>query len=582
MTILKVASEKHVLLFTMHHVVSDAWSTGVLIRELSELYQSFVAGHGSSLEPLAIQYADYAAWQRRWLEGEVLQKQLAYWANQLEGAPDGLNLPLDRPRGSDVTYNGARAEFMLPARLVTALAALARHEGTTLFVTLLAGFQALLARYTGQDDSVVGTPIAGRNGAETEPLIGFFVNTLVLRSRVNPTATFRGFLGEVRETVLEATAHQDIPFERLVDELQPTRGAGRTPLFQVAFVFQNTPREALAMSQLALRNRPVETLTTKFDWSLSLVEAGQQVVGHFEYNTDLFDAETIRQVIEHYENLLAAAVEAPDGVLSQLDMLSVKERQRQLVEWNDTAREYPGEQSIQALFEEQVERGPDRVAVILDGHQVTYRMLNARANQLAHHLRSLGVGPEVLVGLYMERSIELVVGILGILKSGGCVCSAGSGPAVRAADVHGRRRGTGGDRDRGSPRGQTSRDQGPPAQPRQRVGCDRSRTGECTCRRHECRQRRVRDLHVGVDRYAERHTGYAPQCGPSVRRDRCLVRLRGGRRLVALPLVCLRFFGLGAVGGPLLRRAAGGRPVLWSHARRRSSSICWRGSRSPS
>ncbi len=418
-TILRVASAKHVVLFTMHHVVSDAWSTGVLIRELSELYQAFAAGHVTTLQPLAVQYADYAAWQRRWLEGEILQEQLAYWERQLDGAPESLNLPVDRPRGSDVTYNGSREEFVLPAHLVAPIAVLARSEGTTLFVALLAAFQALLGRYTGQNDIVVGTPIAGRNGAETEPLIGFFVNTLVLRSRLDPTATFRSFLEEVHETVLDATAHQDIPFERLVDALQPTRGVGHTPLFQVAFVLQNTPREALAMSELTLRNRAVETRTAKFDWSLSLAETGQEVVGHFEYNTDLFDAETIRRVIGHYEHLLGAVVGDPDGALSQLEVLSDADRTRTLVEWNDTATEYPRDASIQGVFEEQVRRTPDAVAVVTEGDQLTYAELNRHANRLAHHLAGFGVRAGTAVGVYMERSVDIVIAQLAVLKSGG-------------------------------------------------------------------------------------------------------------------------------------------------------------------
>jgi amino acid adenylation domain-containing protein len=416
--VLQVADEKHVVLFTMHHVVSDAWSTGVLVRELSELYQAFVAGRVTSLQPLGIQYADYAVWQRRWLTGEMLQTQLSYWKQQLQGLPDYLNLPLDRPRASDVTHNGAKVASTLSARLVAPLAALARAEGTTLFVTLLATFQTLLHRYSGQDDIVVGTPVAGRTSAETEPLIGFFVNTLVLRSRVDPSATFREFLRTVHATVMDATAHQDLPFERLVDELQPTRGVGHTPLFQVAFVLQNAPREALAMSELTLRNWPIEAGTAKFDWSLSLVETGEEVAVHFEYNTDLFNAETIRRVIAHYETLLGAVAADPSRSIAALEMLSDAARHKQLVEWNDTAREYPREASIQALFEEQVERSPDAVAVIRGDTQLTYRTLNDRANRLARYIRTRGVGLESRVGICLERSPEFLVAVLAVLKSG--------------------------------------------------------------------------------------------------------------------------------------------------------------------
>jgi amino acid adenylation domain-containing protein len=416
---LRVTDQRHVVLFTMHHIVSDAWSTGVLVRELSELYQSLVAGRESALPPLPIQYADYAAWQRRWLESDSVQEQLQYWKRQLTGIPEQLALPLDRPRGADVTYNGAREAFGIEGDLVGSLASLGRDEGTTLFVSLLAVFQMLLHRYTGQRDIVTGAPIAGRNTAETEPLIGFFINTLVLRSRIDPMRTFRDLLREVHETVLNATANQDLPFERLVDELNPARGAGVTPLFQVAFVLQNAPRETLTMSDLVLRNRPVETRTSKFDWTVSLIEVAEGIAGHIEYNTDLFDGATLRRVAHDYKNLIKECVTHPDRVIADLEVLDGPGRQRVLVEWNDPTVEYPGSTCLHQWFDEQVERAPDRVAVILDGHQVTYRALSARANQLAHHLRSLGVGPEAPVGLYLERSIEMVVGILGVLKAGG-------------------------------------------------------------------------------------------------------------------------------------------------------------------
>jgi amino acid adenylation domain-containing protein len=418
-TILRVRPDRHVVLFTMHHIVSDAWSTGVLVRELSELYLAFVSGRGSSLPALPIQYADFAAWQRRWLEGGELQNQLDYWTRQLEGIPDRLELPLDGRRGSDVTYNGAREDVIIPRPLVAALTTLARGEGTTLFVALLAMFKLLLHRYTGQRDIVVGAPIAGRSSAETEPLIGFFVNTLVLRSRVDPTRSVRDFIRDVHDTVLNAQAHQDLPFERLVDELNPTRGLGHTPLFQVAFVLQNAPREALQMSELTLRNRSSETRTAKFDWSVALVEAGDEIVGHFEYNTDRFAAGTIQRAIGHYTNLLAGCVADPYRTIADIEVLDDSERDRQLVEWNDTVSEYPREASIQQLFEEQVERAPDAVAIVDGGAQLTYQELNDRANRLARHLRRRGVERETAVGICLERSPELIVAVLAILKCGG-------------------------------------------------------------------------------------------------------------------------------------------------------------------
>jgi amino acid adenylation domain-containing protein len=418
-TLLRVTDFRHVVLFTMHHIVSDGWSTGVLIRELSELYQALVAGRGYALPPLPIQYADYAVWQRRWLDSNVLQEQVEYWKRQLDGIPEQLALPLDRPRGADVTYSGAREPFSIQAQFVAPLASLARDEGTTLFVALLAVFKVLLHRYTGQHDIVVGAPIAGRNTDETEPLIGFFVNTLVLRSRVDPTGSFRNLLRQVHETVLNATANQDLPFERLVDELSPTRGAGHTPLFQVAFVLQNAPREALMMSDLTLRTRPLETRTSKFDWSISLTEVAEGLAGTFENNTDLFDRATIQRVVHDYQHLIAEAVANPDQVIADLEVMDSASRHRVLVEWNDTVREYPREASIPALVEERVAQTPDAVAVVDGVTHLTYRELNDRANRLARHLRRRGLRPETKVGLYLERSPEFIVAVLATLKSGG-------------------------------------------------------------------------------------------------------------------------------------------------------------------
>jgi amino acid adenylation domain-containing protein len=418
-TILRVRHDRHVVLFTMHHIVSDAWSTGVLVRELSDLYRAFAAGAGSSLPALPIQYADFAVWQRQWLEGGELQNQLGYWKRQLEGIPDSLELPLDGRRGSDVTYEGARETFVIPARLVAPLTTLARGEGTTLFVTLLAMFQLLLHRYTGQRDIVVGAPIAGRSSAETEALIGFFINTLVLRSRVDPSKRVRDLIKDVHDTVLNAHAHQDVPFERLVDELKPTRGVGHTPLFQVAFVLQNAPREALQMSELTLSNRTMETRTAKFDWSVSLIEAGDEIVGHFEYNTDLFATGTIRRAIDHYTHLLGECVADPLRTIADVEVLDASERDRQLVEWNQTTSEYPRDESIHALFEQQVGSAPDAVAIVDGGAQITYRELNTRANRLARYLLRRGVVRETAVGICMERSQDLIVAVLAILKCGG-------------------------------------------------------------------------------------------------------------------------------------------------------------------
>ena len=419
MTLVRLDEQQHVALFTMHHIVSDAWSTSVLVGELSELYGAFSSGRSSQLPNLTVQYVDFADWQRRWLQGEVLQTQLAYWKEQLRDIPSHLYLPADRPRPARRTQHGAKERFHLPKDKLDSLRELSRTEGATLFMTLLAAFQTLLYRYTGQVDIVVGAPIAGRTLPETEDLIGFFVNTLVLRNRVDSNHSFRQFIKEVRETVLGATTHQDLPFERLVDELQPARDMGRTPLFQVAFLLENTPKQALDMAELTLGGMKVETRTAKFDWSLAMVETENGLSGYLEYSTDLFNAQTIRRVLGHFETLLGVVAADPEKRLADLPLLTELERDQLLVQWNDTQADRVRGECIQEMFEGQVERTPEAVAAVCRGQQLTYGELNARANQLGRHLQRLGVGPEVLVGICMERSLEMVVGLLAILKAGG-------------------------------------------------------------------------------------------------------------------------------------------------------------------
>ncbi|WP_437667767.1 amino acid adenylation domain-containing protein [Sorangium sp. So ce1182] len=418
-TLLRLGEQEHVLVLTMHHIVSDGWSMGVLVRELGALYEAFARGLPSPLPALPIQYADYAVWQRAWLSGEVLEAQLAYWKKQLSGAPPALELPTDRPRPAVHTYRGAVLPVALPRELSTALAALSRREGVTLFMTLLAAFQVLLHRYTGQDDIVVGSPIAGRTHPQTEGLIGFFVNTLVLRTDLSRQPTVRELLGRVREVTLGAYAHQEVPFEKLVEELSPARDLSRTPLFQVLFSLQNAPMPALVLGDVKLAPVEVEQTTAKFELTLSFGETEEGLRGALEYNTDLFDAATIERMAGHYRTLLEGLVAEPGRRVSELSLLTEAERQKLLVTWNATEAEYPRDTCIHGLFEAQVEETPDAVAVVYEGQKLTYRELNARANQLAHHLRRLGVGPEVLVGLCVERSLEMVVGLLGILKAGG-------------------------------------------------------------------------------------------------------------------------------------------------------------------
>lgn len=417
--LLRLGEEVHVLILNLHHIVSDGWSLGVLYRELSMLYQAFTNGQPSPLGDLVLQYADYAVWQRKWLTGEVLDRQLSYWKQQLEGIPDVHNLPTDRPRPPMQTYRGASESVVLSKKLTDKLRALGRKEGATLFMTLLTAFQILLHRYSGQDEIIVGSPIAGRNRREIEELIGFFVNTLVLRTNLVNTPTFTELLTRVRETALGAYAHQDLPFEKLVEALEPERDLSQAPLFQVMFVLQNAVGSAARIEGLSVTPFSIGGEIAKFDLTLSMHEVPGGMRGVLNYNTDLFNADTIKRMLRHFQILLQGILANPEQRISELPILSEAEKHQLLVEWNDTKRDYPKDKCIHQLFEEQVERTPDAVAVVFEDQKVTYRELNASANQLAHYLQKLGVGPEVLVGICVERSIEMVVGLLGILKAGG-------------------------------------------------------------------------------------------------------------------------------------------------------------------
>ncbi|MBW4632889.1 MAG: amino acid adenylation domain-containing protein [Iphinoe sp. HA4291-MV1] len=419
-TLLRLEEQSHVLLLVMHHIVSDGWSMGVLIHELSALYEAFCAGEPSPLPELPIQYADFAAWQREWLSGEVLQTQLDYWKQQLAGAPPLLELPTDRPRPAVQTFQGGIEEFQLSWELTLKLKTLSQQSGVTLFMTLLAAFTTLLSRYSGQEDIVVGSAIANRNHSEIESLIGFFVNTLVLRTQLQGNPTFSELLERVREMTLGAYAHQDLPFEKLVEELQPERSLSYSPLFQVMFILQNTPGEELELPGLTIT--PFvgqEEVTATHDLLLSMEETEAGLSGELVYNSDLFDATTIARMIAHFQNLLEGIVANQEQSVAQLPLLSTAEQHQLLFEWNDTQVEYPTDKCIHQLFEQQVERTPDAVAVVFENQQLTYQQLNARANQLAHYLKTLGVEPEILVGICVERSLEMIVGLLGILKAGG-------------------------------------------------------------------------------------------------------------------------------------------------------------------
>ena len=417
-SLLRLTDQEHILLRVEHHIASDGWSATIFRRELAILYGAFSAGQASPLPELPIQYQDYADWQRRRLQGEILETQLAYWKNQLDGTTP-LQLPTDYSRPAVKTFDSAKQSLMLSRDLADRLSALSRQEGVTLFITLLAAFQALLHRYTAQEDIVVGTPIAGRNRIEVENLIGFFVNTLVLRTDFSGNPTFHELLGRVREVTFGAYAHQDLPFEKLVEELQPERTLGNSPLFQVTFRFQNLTKETFELPGLSVTAVELDTGITKFDLALSVREQADGLRAVFEYNTGLFDAATIERMLGHYQSLLEGIVRNPEQRISALELLTEAERHRLLVEWNDTHRDYPGDKCLHELFEDQVEKTPDRVAVVFKEHQLTYRELNSRANQLAHYLRKREVGPEVLVGICIQRSIEMIVGLLGILKAGG-------------------------------------------------------------------------------------------------------------------------------------------------------------------
>ncbi|WNG57633.1 AMP-binding protein [Archangium gephyra] len=418
-TLLKLGEREHVLVLVMHHIVSDGWSMGLLVREVAELYEAFSKGKPSPLAELPVQYADYAAWQRQWLDGEVLEGQLEYWRKQLRGAPPALELPTDKPRPAVQTYRGGHRGIQWPRELQDAVKSLAQREGATPFMVLLAAFQTVLSRYAGQDDVSVGSAIANRTRAETEGLIGFFVNTLVLRTKLDGNATFRELLRQVREVTLGAYAHQEVPFEKLVEELRPERDLSRGPLFQVMFVLQNAPAKEVKLEGLTLAGVEGEGKTSKFDLTLGLVETEQGLAGGMEFNSDLYEVATVERLLGHLRVLLEVAVRAPEKRLKELPLMGEEEKRRLLVEWSGKVKEYPREKSIHELFEQQVERTPRAIAVECEGKSLTYEELDRRANQLAHHLRGMGVGPEVRVGLSVERSVEMVVGMLGILKAGG-------------------------------------------------------------------------------------------------------------------------------------------------------------------
>ncbi|MCA2577054.1 MAG: amino acid adenylation domain-containing protein, partial [Microcystis sp. M41BS1] len=418
-TLLVLSETEHLLLVCMHHIVSDGWSMGVFIQELTALYNAYIQGLSSPLNPLSIQYGDFTLWQRQWLQGEVLENQLNYWKKQLADAPTFLPLPTDKPRPAVQTFTGAYQEFQLSLELTQKLTELSQQQGVTMFMTLLAAYGILLYRYTGQSDILIGTPIANRNRREIESLIGFFVNTLVMRTDCSENPSFQELLMRVREMSLGAYAHQDLPFEMLVEALQTERNLSHTPLFQVMFVLQNTPLSEIELTGLTIDSLPLEGEIAKFDLTLSMQNTETGLMGVWEYNTDLFNSETIERMNGHFLTLLEGIITNPIEEISQLPLLTKVEQQQLLINWNNTEVDYPTDKCLHQLFEEQVKRTPEAVAVVYSEQQLTYNELNCRANQLAHYLRKLGVKADTLVGISLERSLEMIVGLLGILKAGG-------------------------------------------------------------------------------------------------------------------------------------------------------------------
>jgi amino acid adenylation domain-containing protein len=420
MYLLRLAEDEHILFTVMHHSVSDGWSTLLFLHEFKALYRALVLGKPSPLPELPIQYTDFAVWQRQHFQGQALAVALSYWKQQLSGPLPALELPTDRLRPTVQTYRGATQTFTLPLSLSRALKDLSRREGVTLFMTLLAACKTLLHRYTGQDDIIVGSPISGRSRPETRGLIGLFVNTLVLRTDLSNNPTFRELLSRVRKVCVGATAHQQLPFEKLVETLQPQRNLSHTPLFHVMFVFQDVPEEFLEFHDLTITPLEVDSGTAKFDLTLSFMRGvADGLSGSLEYNTDLFTHATIARMLGHLRVLLESLVANPAQRLSEASLLTEAEQHQLVGKWNKTTTDYPRDQCVHRLFETQTNRTPYATAVLCEQEQLCYEALNRRANQLAHYLQKRGVGPEVLVGIYVERSLEMVEGILGILKAGG-------------------------------------------------------------------------------------------------------------------------------------------------------------------
>src|SRR5205823_9714206 len=412
------AGAAQLLSICIHHIISDRWSVGVLLRDLAELFAAEISGKAPALPALPVHYADFATWQRAMAHGEAFQQQIAYWKEELKDVPPVLELPTDRPRPAMETSNGDMGPLALSRDLTQKLHALSRAQGATLFMTLLAAFQALMSRYSGQDDFALGIPIASRRYPEIENLIGLFASTLPLRARLKSDPTFEQVLQRAKEGLLNANANQDVPFEKLVEELQPERSLSHSPLVQVHFILQNAPVENVQFGNLEMKHVRTSTGTSKGDLFFSLAEQDGALTGLMEYNTDLFDGRTIERMLGNFGVLLTAVAENPSLRLSELPLLTEAERRQMLRDWNATESDYPRDACLHHLFEQQAARTPEAVAIVMGGEQITYRSLDDRANQLANYLMQLGAGQESLVGIFLERSIDMVVALLAVLKTG--------------------------------------------------------------------------------------------------------------------------------------------------------------------
>jgi len=417
--ILKIKKVCHKLLIVIHHTISDGWSLSIFMSELAALYKSFRNGEPANLSELEIQYSDYAAWQQTWFQGKTQDNLISYWKRELDKYPETLNLPTDRPRPAVQTYQGSIQPIHISKQLSESLKALSHQEGATLFMTLLTTLNILLYRYTGDKDILIGSPVANRNRIGIDGMIGLFVNTIVMRTKLSGHLSFRELLNQVRAKALTHYENQEMPFEKLVEVMHPERSLAQNPLFQVMFTFHNVPKHILQFADIILTPELVHNGTSKFDLAMSLTENPEGIQGLLEYNTDLFDDATITRMVGHQQILLESIIENPNRTISQLPIMPKEERHQILVEWNKKKAKFPKDLCIHHLFEAHVEHIPDTNAAKFEEQSITYNELNRRANQLAHYLEKLSVGPETLVGLCVDRSIEGIIGILGILKAGG-------------------------------------------------------------------------------------------------------------------------------------------------------------------